>query len=215
MERQFWLERWQNGQIGFHLPAPHPLLVAHHGAVLRDARKVLVPLCGKTHDLTFLASRGHDVVGVELSQLAVDDYFRGLGVVPEVTRADEHTVHRYERLCIVVGDFFTVPVEFVGPCDGVYDRASLIALPAAMRAAYVASVRRLVEARARGLLVTLAFDAEGGPPFSVTEASARSAYGDALHARVATLDVTEASPNVLARGATRVEELAFELRFPG
>ncbi len=81
MDEFFWRERWASGQIGFHLPTPHPLLAAHHDAIAA-ARRIYVPLCGKTVDLTWLASRDHDVVGVELVPAAVEQLWQESALEP-------------------------------------------------------------------------------------------------------------------------------------
>jgi thiopurine S-methyltransferase len=70
MDKDFWVERWATGQIGFHQGAPHAFLVAHH-AHIADARRVYVPLCGKAVDLLWLRAHGHDVVGTEIVPAAI------------------------------------------------------------------------------------------------------------------------------------------------
>ncbi len=52
-------------------------------------RRVLVPLCGKTPDLLWLAEQGNEIVGVELSEIAVhpDEM---LGYWPELVRIGSH-----------------------------------------------------------------------------------------------------------------------------
>ena len=37
---------------------------------------ILVPLCGKSLDMLWLAERGFQVTGIEISELAVQDFFR-------------------------------------------------------------------------------------------------------------------------------------------
>mgnify|MGYP000992455332 CR=1 FL=1 len=66
MDHGFWLERWRNGQIGFHNSEVNGMLLRHH-AQLGAAARVLVPLCGKSLDMGWLAAQGHEVVGIELS----------------------------------------------------------------------------------------------------------------------------------------------------
>ena len=85
MDPEFWQQRWRDRQIGFHQDKPTPLLLKHWPSlgVPRGAR-VFVPLCGKSLDLAWFAARGHRVLGVELSQLAVDEFFAEHGLVPEV-----------------------------------------------------------------------------------------------------------------------------------
>ena len=55
-----WIERWQNGRIGWHETDGNAGLRAHWRF---DAQQVLVPLCGKSPDLRWLAEQGHRVSG--------------------------------------------------------------------------------------------------------------------------------------------------------
>lgn len=210
MERDFWLERWSTQQIGFHLSAANPRLVAHRD-VLARAPKVLVPLCGKTLDLVYLAGHGHEVVGVELAERAARDFFDEQGLSPEVREVGSLRLCSTDRIAIAVGDFFHATADVLGTFDGVYDRAALIALPPEMRSRYVAHLRSLVRPGGRVLPVTLDFDAPGGPPFSVTEEEVRTLYAGAHVSLLERVDVTDDSPNLLARGATRVSELVFAI----
>ena len=67
-----WHDRWATGRTGWHETDGNAGLRAHWNF---DARRVLVPLCGKTPDLVWLAKRGHEVVGVELSDIAIREFF--------------------------------------------------------------------------------------------------------------------------------------------
>src|SRR5690348_18017582 len=90
MRAEFWLERWREGRTGFHRDTPMPLLLRHWPALaLPRGSRVLVPLCGKTLDMPWLAEQGHRVLGVELSPLAVEQFFAGQGLAP--TRSEEDT----------------------------------------------------------------------------------------------------------------------------
>ena len=179
MERSFWEERWRDGRIGFHEGAANKYL-SHHAP--RLAGRVLVPLCGKSEDLAFLASRGHDVVGVELVEDAVRAFFTGHGVTPTVTPRGGLVEYRAGSITVFAGDLFATTRELVGEIDAVYDRAALVALPPEMRTRYVAHLRTLVAAGTPGLVVTLEYDQAraSGPPFSVPEAELRAHHGDAV-----------------------------------
>jgi thiopurine S-methyltransferase len=76
MEQDFWHERWQRGEIGFHQGEVHPDLPPHWPAVgaAPDAQ-VFAPLCGKSLDLAWLVAQGHRVLGVELSMIAAEAWF--------------------------------------------------------------------------------------------------------------------------------------------
>lgn len=210
MQPDFWHDRWSSGQIGFHLPAENPRLVAHWAKIAKPGARVLVPLCGKSVDLAWLADRGHEVVGVELSEVAARSFFEERGLAPEISTAGPFRVFRHGRVSIAVGDFFAAtPDTFGGPFELAYDRASLIALPPELRDRYVATLRSLLAPGARVLLVTLDFDAPGGPPFSVDAAAVSALHHGSRLELFEEVDTTADSPNLVARGASRASELVF------
>jgi len=59
---------------------------------------------------------------------------------------------------LLVGDFFALTPELLGPIDAVYDRAALIALPVEIRPRYVAVLRAVLPAGAPALVITLEYD---------------------------------------------------------
>jgi thiopurine S-methyltransferase len=180
MEPDFWRSRWKENRIGFHEGKPNALLMKHLN-VLEPAMHLLVPLCGKAEDLAFLAAQGHDVVGVELVESAVQQFFEEHGVKPEVMRDGKFTRYSAPRLTIFAGDFFATTRELLGNVDALYDRAAIIALPEPMRAGYVKHVRSLLPKGSPGIVITVEYpqDALEGPPFSVPEAELRTHYSGA------------------------------------
>jgi thiopurine S-methyltransferase len=179
MDKAFWIERWRRDEIGFHLPRPHPLLVrfvATYGLV-PDAT-VFVPLCGKSLDIGYLASLGYRVVGVELSELAVEQLFRSLGITPQVTRCGHVRRWQAGRVTVFEGDFFELTASALGPVDLVFDRAALVALTPAMRERYSARMIDVTRA-APQLLISFEYPQAQmqGPPFSVAEPELTRLYG--------------------------------------
>jgi len=178
VEADFWKERWAEGKIGFHQGVANEYLVAHGERLFG---RVLVPLCGKTEDLAYLASRGHDVVGVELVEDAVAAFFAEHKLTPTVDEPWSDSTHRAYRagvITLIAGDWFTATHEMLGTVNSVYDRAALVAMPPEMRVAYVAHLRKLVPRDTRGLLVTVAYDERQfeGPPFSIENSEVRAHY---------------------------------------
>ena len=170
MDAEFWLSRWREGRIGFHEGRPNDLLVSHARA-LGPPGRVLVPLCGKTEDMAYLASLGHEVVGIELAEAAAEDFFRehGLEAAPKPHGA---LVERSTGgITILQGDFFDVRAEHVGAITAFYDRAAIVALPPELRPRYAAHLRKLAGDDAPGLLIAFEYPQEqmAGPPFSVGE----------------------------------------------
>ena len=169
MEAQFWHKRWESDQLGFHQPEGNPMLAAHFDRLgLAPGARVFVPLCGKTRDIGWLLSKGMTVVGAELSEIAVRDLFRDLGVTPEVTTHGSLKKYAAPGLDIFVGDIFDLDAATLGKIDATYDRAACVALPDGMRARYAAHLIDIT-ARAPQLLITFDYDqsAMPGPPFSV------------------------------------------------
>ncbi len=180
MEHSFWHDRWATNQIGFHQPAANPLLVTHCAALaLPSAGRVLLPLCGKTLDIAWLLAAGYRVVGVELSELAVQQLFAELGATPRIQVLND-ALQRYEtdNLTVFVGDIFALNREQLGPVDAIYDRAALVALPATLRSRY-ASHLTAISAGARQLLISFDYEQSQlpGPPFAVLAEELSELYG--------------------------------------
>lgn len=175
-----WLSRWREGRTAFHEGKPNAMLEQHRGR-LAGAKRVLVPLCGRAEDLAYLAAHGHEVVGVELAEQAVREFFERHALVPEVAPQGALTAYRAGAITILAGDMFAVTPDDVGPVDGLYDRAALIALPPELRPRYVQALRALLPVGAPGLVITLEYPegAASGPPFSVLESELRALYAGA------------------------------------
>jgi thiopurine S-methyltransferase len=179
MDNEFWLERWREGRTAFHRDEVMPLLERHWPALgVPASGRVFVPLAGKTLDMHWLAARGHDVLGCELSPLAVESFFAEAGLSPAVGTDADGIHHRVGHLDLVQGDVFALSATTLGAIDAFYDRAALIALPPAMRRRYVAEVYGKLPHGCRGLLITLEYPQAqmDGPPFSVDEAEVRGLF---------------------------------------
>jgi thiopurine S-methyltransferase len=215
MDPEFWHQRWQRGETAWHLTEINLHLREHWPRLgLGSGERVLVPLCGKTLDLLWLAGEGHRVLGVELSPIAVEALFRDNGLTPEVVDEPPFRRYRLDEIEVLCGDFFDLDAARMGEVAAVYDRASLIALPPELRPRYGRHLAGLLRPQVRGLLVTLAYDqAEmAGPPFAVHEAEVRSLFGPRFDIHpLAEADVLAESPNFRSRGLTRLTEQVYAL----
>lgn len=169
MEHSFWHDRWKAGQIGFHEGRVNGLLERHADRLPPPPARIFLPLSGKTADIGWLLSKGYQVRGAELSELAIQQLFGELGVTPEITHEGNLTRYVAESIEILVGDVFLLTADLVGPVDAVYDRAALVALPEYIRRLYTAHVSAMT-GNAPQLLITFEYDQSvmPGPPFSVT-----------------------------------------------
>jgi thiopurine S-methyltransferase len=181
LDRNYWLGRWARGETGWHQTEPEPRLIEHFAAL--PTTRVLVPLCGRSLDLGYLASRGHDVIGVEWSELACRAFFDEAGRAPSVTREGSFTVFREGGVTIYQGDFFEFTPALAGKLGAIYDRAALIALPPELRPRYAKHLSGFAHSAAPGNFRVLQIVLQrtptdpGGPPFSVTPEELETLYG--------------------------------------
>jgi thiopurine S-methyltransferase len=215
MQQEFWHERWQLNQIGFHSDEINRHL-QHFWPSLNIAAgsRVFVPLCGKSNDLLWLLAQGYEVIGVELSPLAVQAFFAENGLSATNIRQGKFSVNGTHGLRIYCGDFFDLTASDLAGVSAVYDRASLVALPPEMRAPYAVHMQHLLEPGSKTLLV--AFDYSQfemqGPPFSVQSPEVRALYSSwcdvvLLH----TEDILDREPGFRDKGVSRMREQVYVL----
>lgn len=176
-----WRARWREGRIGFHLPHVNPDLERWLPRLASAPTRVLVPLCGKSVDMPFLAAQGHEVVGVELVEQAAQDLFREAELTTSRDEELGYPVYRGGGIEVHVTDMLRVPADALGLVGAIYDRAALIALPPDVRAPYARRLVELLPPGCRMLLTTLAYDQArmDGPPFSVSDEEVHALYGEA------------------------------------
>ena len=215
MELGFWHERWERAEIGFHQQDINVHLQQFWQQLeLRPGQRVFAPLCGKSRDLLWLAGEGHPVTGVELSTVAVEAFFTENGLQPRHWREGPFEVWEADEIRILLGDCFALEPRHVADCAGVYDRASLIALPPVMRAQYASHLAVILPAGARGLLVTMEYDQSvlPGPPFAVGEAEVRALYAPTHEVELLyTRDALSEESRWRARGLTWLLEKVYRL----
>ena len=168
MEADFWHSRWQEGRIGFHQPDVNSFLKEHWPTLPKQSR-VFVPLCGKSLDMLWLASQGHRVIGVELSEIAAQEFFAEQSVQPNVEQCGNFVSYSANNVTILCGDFFDLSTADLDGIAAVFDRAALIALPKKIRQRYAEYLRKLLPDGCQLLLVGMEYDeaALSGPPFNV------------------------------------------------
>lgn len=172
MDASFWRGRWRREETGWHSSTVNRHLERHWPSLVTGpGGRVLVPLCGKSLDLEWLADRGHEVVGVELSELACHQFFQDRDLDPEVSTSGAFQVHETPGMRLLCGDMFALTPGDVGEVSYWYDRAALIALSPAQRPTYERVMASALPSGARGLLIGLAYppDQKSGPPFPVPE----------------------------------------------
>jgi thiopurine S-methyltransferase len=178
MDKNFWITAWEEGRTGFHQKNFHPKLVQYFPKLsFLKGQRVLVPLCGKTHDMFWLLQQGLQVQGVELFEPAVAEFFQENNLPrPLIDEESDFKHYSLHDITIIVGDFFALPEN--NPYDLIYDRAALVALPESMRKDYAEKISRLIKPQGKMLLITYDYIPEEmmAPPFSVPETEIQKLY---------------------------------------
>lgn len=216
MDPEFWHARWQENRIGFHLPEANPLLVRYWPVMqVAAGDNVLVPLCGKSLDMLWLLDQGYRVTGVEISRIAVEAFFAENRLEPVIEQTEGFSRYRCDELVILCGDFLALQRQTAGSIAAVYDRASLIALPPAMRTAYVAHLASLLDTGTPCLLIALDYDQRqmNGPPFAVSAEEITALYADSFGIeQLGSNDVLEDSDRFREAGIDRLHETTWRLQ---
>lgn len=212
MDKDFWLERWEKNEIGFHMSRPHlflPRFFSRLQTTPGDA--VFVPLCGRSPDLVWLHDAGLQVVGVELSRLAVDDFVSENALEAQWQTNTSLPCLSAENYRIYNGDLFALGFTDLCGARAVYDRAALVALPPEMRQSYAAHLSDILPGGARMLTIAYEYDQteSPGPPFAVPRTEIEALFGDNFSIELLIEEDTLAKHQGLAaRGVTRLTEYA-------
>jgi len=215
MKSSFWLERWEANEIGFHQAEINLHLQEHWPQMgLESGGKVFVPLSGKSADLLWLLAQGYRVMGVELSKVAVEAFFKENDLQAQVREQGDFQIYEIEGLEIWQGDFFQLQKADLSGVMAVFDRASLVALPPEMRKDYVEKIQEILPRGTQMLLVSMDYNQEEmqGPPFAVTNQEVLDLYsGFAKIHHLANHDIFQESPRFQERGLTRLKERVYGL----
>ena len=197
-----WHQRWDENRIGFHRLETNPTLSDHWSKLsLPSNASVLVPLCGKSLDMHWLDQQGHTVVGIELVEKAVKQFFDDASMLTE--EESKHSGNKYSagKIHLYHADFFEVQPDET-PFDAWYDRAALVALPSNIRPAYVEQLCQLTAANSKGLMVTFDYPQSEmqGPPFALPDTEVEQLFSEHFEVeRVQWTDLKEEEQRELSR----------------
>lgn len=181
MELSYWQSRWRKGNTGFHMQNGYPGLHNHWDSLpIPDSPSVLVPLAGKSDDMRWIAEQGSNVTAVEISEIAIRQFFESLGKTPGVSSYADFKIYTSEKITIWCGDFLKLPAARMPVFDLIYDKAALVALPLQMRKKYVKKILSLAGPATSILLHGFSYNQQemNGPPFSVPEKEVEGLYGN-------------------------------------
>lgn len=149
-----WNQCYTEGNTPWNKGKPSPPLVQYLERHPLTGR-VFVPGCGAGHDVALVASQGADVIGLDISPLAIDLAKKSHPELPTTTW--------------LLGDLFALPADFAGTFDAVVEHTCFCAIPTSMRLAYRDAVHGVL--KPGGLLVGVWFinpehdEGYEGPPY--------------------------------------------------
>ncbi|XP_064605848.1 probable thiopurine S-methyltransferase [Liolophura sinensis] len=182
---EYWLERWEQRDIGFHMENVNKSLEKHIDRLLKGRQnlRLFIPLCGKTVDIKWLADQGHTVVGVEISEQAINEFFseHNLEFTKKAVQGFDGPLYKSsdEKIRLYCGDLFHFNRDLEGQFDGIWDRASLVAINRDDRKKYSELILSLMNPDCVYLLHTVTYDHSKyeGPPRSTTLDEVQQLYG--------------------------------------
>ncbi len=155
MSNRLWREKWERNDIAFHQDMVNPLLQRFLSRLtLLAGDRIVVPLCGKSLDMDWIARMGFRVIGIELSDIAIQAYFDALRVVPSHQRQGRFVRWWHEDAEIWCGDIFDLTTDDLGKVKALYDCAALTALPAGVRERYIGHFSETLPQETEILLIT-------------------------------------------------------------
>ncbi|WP_336949390.1 thiopurine S-methyltransferase [Acinetobacter junii] len=178
MKHEFWHDKWQKNEIGFHLNQPHSLLVKYIDSLnLEKNNHIFLPLCGKSLDIHWLLAQGYHLIGIDLSPIAIEELMAELAIPFTERKLEKLTHYHHPQIDLFVGDFFELTSSNIGKIDAIYDRAALVALPEEMRTDYAQHLMQISN-QATQLLISFEYDQSvmAGPPFSISPQQLKDYY---------------------------------------
>lgn len=178
MKHEFWHDKWQKNEIGFHLNQPHSLLVKYIDSLnLEKNNRIFLPLCGKSLDIHWLLAQGYHLIGIDLSPIAIEELMAELAIPFTERKLEKLTHYHHPKIDLFVGDFFELTSSNIGKIDAIYDRAALVALPEEMRTDYAQHLMQISN-QATQLLISFEYDQSvmAGPPFSISPQQLKDYY---------------------------------------
>ncbi|CAF2835798.1 unnamed protein product [Rotaria sp. Silwood2] len=182
----FWVEKWQQNSIGFHRTFVSDLFKKHILPKLLSSKKqkcVVFPLCGKTLDMKAVLDTGHQVIGIEGSQAAIEAFFNENNIPYETEKDENNQCEIYKGInCPVTmyfADFFTFNKP-LPPVDYIWDRGGIVAINPSTREQYRdCLLRMMTPGHTQLFLVIINYTdpAFKGPPYLVSDDGVNHLFG--------------------------------------
>ena len=159
-----WDEAYQRRETPWEKGKPHPALVdflTENGPV---GGEIFVPGCGSGHDVRALSTRENHVLGIDLAPSAIEK----ANAFPKVGNEEYR-----------LADLFTLPAEWNGRFDVIFEHTCFCAIDPLRRADYLEAITRLLKPGGRFIAIFFLNpdNDDEGPPFPVNAEELEELFG--------------------------------------
>jgi len=161
--KEDWQGHYESNDLGWDLGEVAPPFVQLWQEEKLPVGKVLVPGCGRGHEVVFLAENGFEVTAIDFSEGAI-------------THLENALKERNLKGRVLHQDFFSLDDSHDGVYDLVLEQTFFCAIAPRQRQDYALNVARIL--KPGGMLVGLFYhtDKEGGPPYNTTREDIESSF---------------------------------------
>jgi len=153
---------------------------------LASGDSIFFPLCGKSYDMQWCIEQGFKVIGVELSEIAIQDFFTESEIDFKRSSNNNFNIYRSEHITLYQGDYMDLTALDLKDCKLVFDRAAIIAIEAFNRPSYINQLLAIIPSDTPILMISREYDQQrrSGPPFSVPLTEIKQLFNNPYQCRV-------------------------------
>lgn len=172
MDKEFWLSKWNENQLGFHQQDYNQYMVNFFKDYQFKDKSVLIPLAGKSKDILWFLDKGFKVFAVEIAQKAIIDFFEEASI----SYSKKGNIYSSKNLEFICDDMFNIENNI--QYDFIYDRASLVALPKEMRTRLYDLYNSLIAKSSTLFSIVIDYNKElmNGPPFNINDSEIKNMF---------------------------------------
>ena len=165
-----WEQRYQQGETGWDRGGSSPALIQWlKQAAIKTGDRVLVPGCGRGHEVITLAQHGVWVTAIDIAPSATEYLQQQLKALPEHTR---------QYVNVILGDLFAFQSSKY--FDVIYEQTCLCAIESSQRSDYAKCLQQWLKPKGLLLAQFMQTSVEGGPPFHCDLLQMRQLFSDEL-----------------------------------
>lgn len=174
-----WLDAWNRGLTPWSDPGINQYLRDNLAKLrLTTGCTILVPMCGDSADMVWLAEQGHNVVGIDISHLAIESFFSQATIAYNKIGNVYTSKNTPLNITIINENIFNTELLSTFSFDAIYDKGALVTVPHKHKPKYILRMHKLAP-RAKILLITAYYrqaPGYGAPPFLESVESVQSLY---------------------------------------